>query len=1186
MVVVIAALYSLAQRYKTESGETAAEVIHRKVDSALTSLSPGNFCQGGEFVDKSTVEEEEEQNHQQQDEEDSVVQELDEKFLKHSKPSSILKTASAATSVTSSNITNSSIETMEASNQVRQEWINAVFGREYCLSSTQTQPRQGLGLAGVPAPFNSYSVRIPAVSQQGEDDKLGITVSRLPLGLQVRKVHPHSEAAFLGIEVGSVLVSINGMYLLAEPTKQALERLWQYEGYLESDTNSSSESDEAKSPGKEDENAKSVNEPVSMTFIKNGRLKTVLFLSNPPWGISWATCGNFPLVKRVYSFAADAGVQRGSLVSLVQGQSFRAVDHAGVAEILRDTFNARHEINLTLCFPPSEARSGHYNRTSGQEEVGGQTEKTPEPRRTKRTDDGVEIKFHSFGKALSGLYRQSPMETNKLNSRRSLSQFAEDVASGQVESPSMGRGNQRFVNAKSYSSCPPLSKELLMQKWKPMDALLYCLRFHCSGYREEVFVDSLQAYAERGSVNSVDGFSELMSGSESPAAAKDFLLQIISVICSPPQSAEPFEEKKEEPIPAESQKDGKELTSMLLKISRRDEGFSQRLYFVLRSYISSMETRRPANGKKGDGPNSLLALMNCLELLRYAEKQLAGQIAATPKEPTTIPTTKELFPSAPAPPASPLREKMSLHDSVPVKKKGIMGFLRKKQSSKLGSAPKEAPRSSIPDNGRGRRVPRASAKGSTEEKEEVESIVIPPQSPSMMYENMSDFLSQLDRICGTIERDLQKSFRKKIADWARQPWSASKDTAVANVTNTMRQNLEEASAETEGRLLVNPVDSNEILSSVDPERCYILPSAHFPLLLTFNVSERHSTGDHLSEERIYRTKVELSNLQGHGRLKSSAFVVHAAVAGQLLSSDNSRCTDTSGTTQSWFSGQELVFETRSSWGPPQTLAFRLSTPFAAQDDSGEPHRFAWFDLSGLWNENRSEPGVSASDTTTVRFVDMANAVKVFDEGRDSLKNRRDVLNLKIRVTTECVPFEEQPSGEYARKRMLLYKHDDDLRQEAFAVQFIRTCDNILKAAGLDMKLLTFQCIPVGTKRGFVEWVNGSVPLSEICQPFLDTLLENSENEDAQSSPSMIAKAGLNKYETLTRVTSTSGESLRRLTGSNHGKDSPSRNPIQDYLRSVAYCPDSPYLVRRVVMDTYVKSVAGYCVITYVLGVGE
>ena len=42
------------------------------------------------------------------------------------------------------------------------------------------------------------------------------------------------------------------------------------------------------------------------------------------------------------------------------------------------------------------------------------------------------------------------------------------------------------------------------------------------------------------------------------------------------------------------------------------------------------------------------------------------------------------------------------------------------------------------------------------------------------------------------------------------------------------------------------------------------------------------------------------------------------------------------------------------------------------------------------------------------------------------------------------------------------------------------------------------------------------------------------------------------------------------------------NPIQDFLRSAAYDDSDPYLVKKDVMATYVKSCAGYCVITYLL----
>jgi phosphatidylinositol 3-kinase len=157
--------------------------------------------------------------------------------------------------------------------------------------------------------------------------------------------------------------------------------------------------------------------------------------------------------------------------------------------------------------------------------------------------------------------------------------------------------------------------------------------------------------------------------------------------------------------------------------------------------------------------------------------------------------------------------------------------------------------------------------------------------------------------------------------------------------------------------------------------------------------------------------------------------------------------------------------------------------------------------------------------------------------------------------------------------MLLYKHNDDLRQEAFAMQFIRTCNDVLKASGLDLHILSYECVPVGIRRGFVEWVPGSVPLSEICSP------DSSSSSDIKST---------SKFENLHRIRGEHNESLRNLVGGEKSatKDCVANDPIQYYLRSVAFDPKAPYLIRRDVMDAYVKSCAGYSVITYILGVGD
>ena len=61
--------------------------------------------------------------------------------------------------------------------------------------------------------------------------RLGMTISRIPLGLYVHSLNVNSEAYSCGVSPGSILVDINGrMGMLGERSDRGLERLWRYEG--------------------------------------------------------------------------------------------------------------------------------------------------------------------------------------------------------------------------------------------------------------------------------------------------------------------------------------------------------------------------------------------------------------------------------------------------------------------------------------------------------------------------------------------------------------------------------------------------------------------------------------------------------------------------------------------------------------------------------------------------------------------------------------------------------------------------------------------------------------------------------------------------------------------------------------------------------------------------------------------
>ncbi|XP_052799554.1 phosphatidylinositol 4-phosphate 3-kinase C2 domain-containing subunit beta-like isoform X2 [Mya arenaria] len=113
----------------------------------------------------------------------------------------------------------------------------------------------------------------------------------------------------------------------------------------------------------------------------------------------------------------------------------------------------------------------------------------------------------------------------------------------------------------------------------------------------------------------------------------------------------------------------------------------------------------------------------------------------------------------------------------------------------------------------------------------------------------------------------------------------------------------------------------------------------------------------------------------------------------------------------------------------------------------------------------------------------------------------------------------------------MFKAGDDLRQDMMTMQIIRIMDRLWLKEGLDLKMITFSCLPTGPKRGFIEIITES--------------------------------------ETLRKIQVSSG-----VTGS--FKD----RPIKDWLQR----HNPTELDYQKAVENFTCSCAGYCVATYVLGV--
>ncbi|KAF4978345.1 hypothetical protein FZEAL_5243 [Fusarium zealandicum] len=113
---------------------------------------------------------------------------------------------------------------------------------------------------------------------------------------------------------------------------------------------------------------------------------------------------------------------------------------------------------------------------------------------------------------------------------------------------------------------------------------------------------------------------------------------------------------------------------------------------------------------------------------------------------------------------------------------------------------------------------------------------------------------------------------------------------------------------------------------------------------------------------------------------------------------------------------------------------------------------------------------------------------------------------------------------------IIFKLGDDLRQDQLVIQIITLMDQLLQKENLDLKLSPYKILATSTSAGASQFVQ-SASLSSI----------------------------VNKFK---------------------------NNPALAYLKY--HNPDDrqPLGVRQETLDTYVRSCAGYCVITYILGVGD
>jgi len=146
-----------------------------------------------------------------------------------------------------------------------------------------------------------------------------------------------------------------------------------------------------------------------------------------------------------------------------------------------------------------------------------------------------------------------------------------------------------------------------------------------------------------------------------------------------------------------------------------------------------------------------------------------------------------------------------------------------------------------------------------------------------------------------------------------------------------------------------------------------------------------------------------------------------------------------------------------------------------------------------------------------------------DPGRVPSSQQRQNRNLR-KMLSEKSPPTNLPTYK------VMFKTGDDLRQDQLVIQLVRLMDGLLKRVNLDLCLKPYSIIATSPDSGLVEFVSGSAPISQI--------LANNNNS------------------------------------------------IMAYFQKAAPQSSAKYSIQPDVLQTYVRSLAGYCVITFILGIGD
>ena len=151
-------------------------------------------------------------------------------------------------------------------------------------------------------------------------------------------------------------------------------------------------------------------------------------------------------------------------------------------------------------------------------------------------------------------------------------------------------------------------------------------------------------------------------------------------------------------------------------------------------------------------------------------------------------------------------------------------------------------------------------------------------------------------------------------------------------------------------------------------------------------------------------------------------------------------------------------------------------------------------------------------------------------------------------------FEATSPSALVKDHLVLFKAGDDLRQDQLTLQVLRVIDKLWKEQGMDLGMSPYGCVSTGDELGMLEIVPNSTTLASIAS---DAVTKKDADGKTVKAFGRKFRAALTVYR--------------------------DEDMLKKWLEVQA---DASGLSWTTVEDNFVRSCAGYCVATYVLGIGD